>query len=172
MSKREFININGIYVCDQTARDSIPTKTSQLENDSNFVTDSVVDEKISNAQLNGGEVDLSSYAKITDLPTKTSQLTNDSGYITNIPDEYITETELNAKGYVTTSQMPTVPTNVSAFTNDANYATETYVDTAIKNIGITGGGNISVSYDEENEELTIIEGNISYDEENEELTIV
>lgn len=64
------------------------------------------------------------------------------------------------------------PTNVSEFTNDANYATETYVDTAIKNIGITGGGNISVSYDEENEELTIIEGNISYDEENEELTIV
>ena len=52
------------------------------------------------------------------------------------------------------------------------YATETYVDTAIKNIGITGGGNISVSYDEENEELAIIEGNISYDEENEELTIV
>ena len=64
------------------------------------------------------------------------------------------------------------PTNVSEFTNDANYATETYVDTAIKNIGITGGGNISVSYDEENEELAIIEGNISYDEENEELTIV
>ena len=62
MADREFTNINGIKVCDQTARDSIPTKTSQLENDSNFVTDSVVDEKISNAQLNGGgEVDLSGY---------------------------------------------------------------------------------------------------------------
>ena len=32
----------------------VPTKTSQLTNDSNFVTDSVVDEKISNAQLSGG----------------------------------------------------------------------------------------------------------------------
>ena len=114
MSDREFTNINGIKVCDQTARDNIPTKTSQLENDSNFVTDSVVDEKISNAQLGGGEVDLSSYAKITDLPTKTSQLINDSGYITNIPDEYITETELNAKGYATTSQIPVVPTNIPA----------------------------------------------------------
>lgn len=61
MADREFTNINGIKVCDQTARNSIPTKTSQLENDSNFVTDSVVDEKISNAQLGGGEVDLSGY---------------------------------------------------------------------------------------------------------------
>ena len=140
MADREFTNINGIKVCDQTARDNIPTKTSQLENDSNFVTDSVVDEKISNAQLNGGgEVDLSSYAKITDLPTKTSQLTNDSGYITNIPDEYITETELNAKGYATTSQIPTVPTNVSSFTNDANYASETFVTNKIAEASLSGG---------------------------------
>ena len=43
---------------------------------------------------------------------------------------------------------------------------------AIGGSGGSSGGNISVSYDEENEELTIIEGNISYDEENEELTIV
>ena len=50
MANREFDNINGIKVCDQTARNSIPTKTSQLENDSNFITDSVVDEKIANAQ--------------------------------------------------------------------------------------------------------------------------
>ena len=42
---------------------------------------------------------------------------------------------------------------------------------AIGGSGGSSGGNISVSYDEENEELTIIEGNISYDEENEELTI-
>ena len=140
MSDREFTNINGIKVCDQTARNNIPTKTSQLENDSNFVTDSVVDEKISNAQLNGGEeVDLSSYAKITDLPTKTSQLTNDSGYITNIPDEYITETELNATGYATTSQIPTVPTNVSEFTNDAHYASETFVTNKIAEASLSGG---------------------------------
>ena len=56
MSDREFDNINGIKVCDQTARNSIPTKTSQLENDSNFVTDSVVDEKISNACAISGSV--------------------------------------------------------------------------------------------------------------------
>ena len=38
MPNREFTNINGIYVCDQTARNNMPTRTSQLENDSNFVT--------------------------------------------------------------------------------------------------------------------------------------
>ena len=61
MSDREFDNINGIKVCDQTARNSIPTKTSQLENDSDFTTNSNVDEKIANAQLGGGELDLSGY---------------------------------------------------------------------------------------------------------------
>ena len=61
MSDREFDNINGIKVCDQTARNRIPTKTSQLENDSDFTTNSNVDEKIANAQLGGGELDLSGY---------------------------------------------------------------------------------------------------------------
>ena len=87
----------------------------------------------------GGNVDLSSYAKKTDLPTKTSQLANDSGFITSIPSEYITEDELNAKGYATTSQIPTVPTNISAFTNDAHYTTEQYVDDAVNNASISGG---------------------------------
>ena len=38
------------------------------------------------------------------IPTKTSQLTNDSGYLTSVPSEYITETELSAKGYLTEHQ--------------------------------------------------------------------
>ena len=97
-----------------------------------------VNKKVVNAG-GSGEVDLSSYAKKTDLPTKTSQLTNDSGYITTIPDEYITETELNAKRYATTSQIPTVPTNVSAFTNDANYASETFVTNKIAEAALSGG---------------------------------
>ena len=102
MADREFTNINGIKVCDQTARNNIPTKTSQL--------------------------------------------TNDSGYITNIPDEYITETELNAKGYATTSQIPTVPTNVSEFTNDANYASETFVTNKITEAQLGGGsGSVDLS---------------------------
>lgn len=34
------------------------------------------------------------------IPTKVSQLTNDSKFLTSVPAEYITETELNSKGYV------------------------------------------------------------------------
>ena len=105
-----------------------------------------VNKKIASGGTGGGEVDLSSYAKKTDLPTKTSQLTNDSGYITNVPDEYITETELNAKGYATTSQIPTVPTNVSEFTNDAHYASETFVNNKIAEAQLGGGsGTVDLS---------------------------
>lgn len=34
------------------------------------------------------------YAKKTDIPTKLSKLTNDAGFITEIPEEYVTDTEL------------------------------------------------------------------------------
>lgn len=82
---------------------TVPTKLSQLENDTDFTTVTQVNQAIANAQLGGsqGTVDLSSYAKKTDIPTKTSQLTNDTGFITEIPTEYITETELNSKGLAT-----------------------------------------------------------------------
>ena len=49
-----------------TNKPTIPTKTSQLTNDSSFITDAA----------------LTGYAKTTDIPTKTSQLDNDSHYIT------------------------------------------------------------------------------------------
>lgn len=108
----------------------IPTKTSQLQNDSDFATNASVDAKIASA-VTGGQVDLSSYAKKTDIPTRTSQLTNDSNFISSIPSEYITESELNAKGYLTEHQsledyalkteLPSVPTKVSQLTNDSGF---------------------------------------------------
>lgn len=46
------------------------------------------------------------------VPTKVSELTNDKGYLTAVPSEYVTESELSAKGYATTSQIPTsLPAN-------------------------------------------------------------
>ena len=70
---------------------TVPTKVSELENDSKFIT---IDE----------------VPEVT-VPTKTSDLTNDSGFITladvpvqEIPEEYITETELNDKGFLTEHQ--------------------------------------------------------------------
>ena len=82
-----------------------------------YATENYVKNAIVDAQLNGGggtgSVDLSGYAtkdelnakaNVSDIPTKTSQLQNDSKFLTSVPSEYITETELNAKGYLTQHQ--------------------------------------------------------------------
>ena len=47
---------------------------------------------------------LDGYAKTTEIPSKVSQLENDSNYLSSIPEEYVTETELSAKGYLTQHQ--------------------------------------------------------------------
>lgn len=54
----------------------VPTKTSDLTNDSNFATTSDIPTKTSDLQND------SNFAITSDIPTKTSQLTNDSGFIT------------------------------------------------------------------------------------------
>lgn len=81
----------------------VPTKTSDLENNSGFITNA-------------------------DIPSNISSFNNDSGYITSIPDEYVTETELTSKGYSTFSgsyndltNKPTIPTKTSDLTNDSEY---------------------------------------------------
>ncbi len=56
-------------------------------------------------KLGTREIDLTAYAKKTDLPTKTSQLTNDSGFLTGVPAEYVTDEELTQKGYETTQSV-------------------------------------------------------------------
>lgn len=50
---------------DLTGKPTIPSKTSELDNDSGFITN----------------VALAPYAKAVDVPTKTSQLNNDSGFV-------------------------------------------------------------------------------------------
>lgn len=50
---------------DLTGKPTIPSKTSELDNDSGFITNAA----------------LTPYAKTADVPTKTSQLNNDSGFV-------------------------------------------------------------------------------------------
>lgn len=76
----------------------IPDKTSQLDNDSGFITNSA----------------LTDYAKKTEIPTKTSQLTNDSGFIT---DAALTD-------YAKTTD---IPTKTSQLDNDSHYITASEV---------------------------------------------
>lgn len=107
---------------------------------------------------------LNTKANVADIPTATSDLTNDSGfitlsaltgyatqtwvsqqgYLTEIPAEYVTDSELTAKGYQTAADVETAITakgytTMSAveakgyITNAAlvGYATESYVTTAV-----------------------------------------
>ena len=76
----------------------------------------------------------------TKIPTKTSDLTNDSGYLTQIPEEYVTETELGQKGYVIEDDIPEkLPSpGILTFTGAVN---DTYDGSTNKTINIpTGGG--------------------------------
>lgn len=76
----------------------------------------------------------------TKIPTKTSDLINDSGYLTQIPEEYVTETELGQKGYVIEDDIPEkLPSpGILTFTGAVN---DTYDGSANKTINIpTGGG--------------------------------
>ena len=126
-------------------KDEVPTKTSQLINDSNFLTEhqdltgyateGYVDNKVS-------EIDLSGYALKTEIPTvptNVSAFNNDVGYLTEIPSEYVTETELESKGYLTEHQ------------SLANYSTTEEMNNAISNHHdstkqdtLTAGSNITI----------------------------
>ena len=108
----------------------IPTKTSELTNDSGFIT-SIPEEYVTNTEMTEyaqpkgdyalkSELFSKSYNDLTDkptIPTKTSELTNDSGFITEIPAEYITEAEMQEYAQP-----------------KGEYATTTYVDGKIGNI--------------------------------------
>ncbi len=67
------------------------------------------------------------------VPTKVSELTNDSKFLTTIPDEYITETELTSKGYLTEHQ------------SLKGYATETYVNNKIPQLSFNDNGELIVT---------------------------
>jgi len=76
-------DFSGAYA-DLTGKPTIPTKTSDLQNDSGYITSAPV------ASVNGqtGTVvldadDVGALPDSTAIPTKTSDLTNDSGYITS-----------------------------------------------------------------------------------------
>ena len=92
--------------------------------------------------------DLTNKPEIPTVPTDVSSFNNDAGYISSIPAEYITESELNAKGFLTEHQdisgkadksdlasvatsgsyndltnKPDIPSKTSDLTNDSGFIT-------------------------------------------------
>lgn len=99
---------NNVISVDNTVakKSDIPTKTSDLTNDSGFITSSALTSYVTTTQL---EDALDDYALSTDIPTEVSQLTNDAGYTT--------QTWVENQGYSTFSgdyndltDKPTIPT--------------------------------------------------------------
>lgn len=100
-------------------------------------------------RVNKIEVDLSNYALKSEIPTNVSELTNDAGYltehqdlssyalkteipdvsgfITEIPEEYITETELDAKGYLTEHQSLEGYAKITDIPDVSGYALKTEI---------------------------------------------
>jgi hypothetical protein len=99
---------------------TVPTKTSQLTNDSNFVTTNAIPINIS--QLSND----SNFITISSVPNKTSQLTNDSSFVTinSVPTKV--SQLVNDSNFVTINS---VPTKTSQLVNDSNFVTINSVPT-------------------------------------------
>ena len=137
-NKIDAIEVNGVKqpIVDKTVNIAVPTKTSNLSNDSGYITNEALDDYATKAELPTkvsqlendskfiNESTLDGYAKTVDIPTKTSQLDNDSGYITNSAlTDYAKKTE--------------IPTKTSELTNDSGFITE--ADIPVKSVnGKTG----------------------------------
>lgn len=165
---------------DLTNKPTIPTKTSDLTNDSGFLTSHQSLKTINNESIVGtGNLTIS-------VPTKTSDLTNDSGFLTQhqslktINNESIVGTgNLTIEGfsgdYNDLTNKPTIPSKTSDLTNDSGfltqhqsltgYATETWVQnqgylTSHQNLktingnSIVGTGDLTITIPTKTSDLT------------------
>ena len=152
-------------------KEEVPTKISELEDDKNIATlndlhghnnktviDGITSEQVAKWDRNTSfDGDYYSLKNRPNIPTHTSNLQNDSGFISEIPNEYITEAELENKGYLTEHQdlseyakTKDIPTKVSELENDndyiseipSEYITETELENTINNIEKTVSSDI------------------------------
>lgn len=86
-----------------------------------------------------------SYNDLSDkpnIPTNTSELTNDSRFLTAIPQEYVTETELEEKDYAVKSEIPTKLPNPNKLTFTGAVSGE-YDGSSPLEVSIPSGGGDS-----------------------------
>ena len=100
----------------------IPTKTSDLTNDSNFATVSQIPTKVGQLQNDAG------YVTSAQIPTKTSELENDSNFATVSQIPTNVGQLSNDVGYVTSNQ---IPTKTSELSNDSDFATVSQIPTTV-----------------------------------------
>ena len=115
-------------------KSELPTATSDLSNDSGYITKEVSDlvnypltSSLSTVATSGSYNDLTG---LPTIPTKVSDLNNDSGFITNSVNNLTNYTLSSALADVATSgsyndlsNQPTIPSKVSDLTNDSGFIT-------------------------------------------------
>ena len=138
----------------------IPTKVSQLENDSTYQTKANLDTALADyaktsdvnsknalqdtaIQSNADAIvtinqTLESKADTSAIPTKVSQLENDSNFVTatEVSTNYATKTELASK-----ANASDIPTKTSQLENDSTYQTKANLDTALESYAKTSDVN-------------------------------
>ena len=154
---------------------AIPTKTSDITNDSGFITSAAVPTKTSDLTNDSGFItnqvnNLANYYDQTainsmfnalDVPTKTSDLTNDSGFLTSIPIASASTLggvkigngiNVAADGTISAAvasldwaNITNKPTDVSYWTNDAGYITS--ADLPTKTSDLTNDSDFVTSAD-------------------------
>lgn len=119
---------------------AVPTKTSDLTNDSGFVTNSAIGKGTLTIQKNGANVATfganqseNATANIS-VPTKTSDLTNDSGFVTSADVPSKTSDLTNDSGFLTKNNI-VAGDNVTVTDENGNVK-----------ISATGGGSGGVTY--------------------------
>ena len=138
----------------------IPTKVSQLENDSQYQTKANLDTALADyaktsdvnsknalqdtaIQDNADAIatinqTLATKADTSAIPTKVSQLENDSNFVTatDVSTNYATKTELASK-----ADTSAIPTKTSQLENDSTYQTKANLDTALESYAKTSDVN-------------------------------
>ena len=147
----EHVQKNGteLTVNNKTVNVTVPTRTSELTNNSGFVTGDSIPTKTSQLTNDSG------YITNSDVPTKTSQLTNDSDFVSDAnyvhtDNNFTTQEKDKLNGIASGAEVnvqsnwdetdtssdsfiqhkPTIPTATSQLNNDSNFVSDAnYVHT-------------------------------------------
>ena len=93
--------------------------------------------KIDSISVNGSAQEIVDKNVNITIPTKTSDLTNDSNFLNSIPDEYITEEELNLKNYQNDTEVQTkINTEINKLNKDDSAVVGQYVSSVSEENGI------------------------------------
>lgn len=155
---------------DVSANITVPTKTSELTNDSGFITSAALP-TVNNATLtiqkNGTAVqtftanqDTDATANIT-VPTKVSELTNDSGYTTNVGTVTSVATGAGLTGGTITGSGTLKAKLKSETKSTLTAADKGSTSSREYAVGLDASGNLSVNVPWENNTYTVNNGTLT-----------